>query len=120
MKITVKGKEYELDDLVIKGVSVEEQELVVTAMRDEDFFKVYTSDNTYLTKLKKMVVANPKDWEVENVYESCNRITGVRFKAPKKLLSFRASSKTNTLSEEQKAANAERLKAARLAKQDID
>ncbi len=120
MKITVKGKEYELDDLIIKGVSVEEQELVVTAMRDEDFFEAYTSDNTYLTKLKKMVAANPKDWEIENVCESRGKITGVKFRAPKKLLSFRASSKINTLSDEQKAANAERLKAARLAKQDID
>lgn len=120
MKITVKGKEYELDDLVIKGTSLEEQELVVTAMRSEDFFEAYTSDNTYLTKLKKMVAANPKDWEIKDIYESYGEITGVRFKAPKNLLSFRVSSKANTLSEEQKAANAERLKAARLAKQNID
>ena len=109
MKITVKGKEYELDDLVIKGTSLEEQELVVTAMRSEDFFEAYTSDNTYLTKLKKMVAANPKDWEIEDVYESYGEITGVRFKAPKRALSFRVGNVVE-LSEETRAARSQMMK----------
>lgn len=116
MKITVNNKEYELEDLVVRGTAVEEQELTITAMRDEDFFETYTSDNTYLTKLKKMVAANPKDWQITAIYESYGEITGVKFRAPKNFLSFRCANRVNTLSEEQKAINAERLKAARITK----
>ena len=109
MKIIVKEKEYELEDLVIRGTAVEEQELTITAMRDENFFEAYTSDNTYLTKLKKMVAANPKDWKVIAVYESYGEITGVKFRAPKRALSFRVGNLIE-VSEEVKAARAEMMR----------
>ena len=109
MKITVQQKEYELDNLVVRNTPIEEQELTITAMRDEDFFEAYTSDNTYLTKLKKMVAANPKDWQITNIYESYGEITGVKFKAPKRALSFRVGNLVE-VSEEVRAARAEMMK----------
>lgn len=113
MKITIKGKEYVVEDLVIRGVDVDEQELIVNVMRDEDFFTVYTSDNIYLTKLKKLVAANPKEWEIVQIVENKGNILGVKFKAPKKLLSFRTVTVERTMTDEQRAAAAERLKAVR-------
>ena len=113
MKITIKGKEYVVEDLVIRGVDVDEQELIVNAMRDEDFLTVYTSDNIYLTKLKKLAVANPKEWEIVQIVEAKGNILGVKFKAPKKLLSFRTATVERTMTDEQRAAAAERLKAVR-------
>lgn len=109
MIITVKDKQYELDDLIIRGVPIEEQELTIVAMRDEKFFEAYTSDNTYLTKLKKMVAANPKDWQITAIYESYGEITGVKFKAPKRALSFRTAN-TVEVSEEVRTARAEMMK----------
>lgn len=113
MKITIKGKEYIVEDLVIRGVDVDEQELIVNAMRDEEFFTVYTSDNIYLTKLKKLAAVNPKEWEIIQIVENKGNILGVKFKAPKKLLSFRTATVERTMTDEQRAAAAERLKAAR-------
>lgn len=113
MKVVVKGKECVVEDLVIRGVDVGEQELIVNAMRDEEFFTVYTSDNIYLTKLKKLVTANPKEWEIIQIVENKGNILGVKFKAPKKLLSFRTATVERTMTDEQRVAAAERLKAAR-------
>ena len=109
MKITVNNKEYELDNLVIRNTAADEQELTITALRTEDFFEAYTSDNTYLTKLKKLAAANPKNWQITDIYESGGEVTGVRFKAPKRALSFRAGNIVE-LSDEERAARVERLK----------
>lgn len=110
---TVKGKIYDSEDLIIRGVAIEEQEIVINSVRDQDYIDVYTSDNMYLTKLKKLVAANPKEWKLFDVYEGRDGINGVRFRAPKNLLSFRGKAVERDLTEEQKQAIADRLKEAR-------
>lgn len=113
MKITVNNKQYELEDLLIKGLSAEEQETTVNISRADDFLTVYTSDNTYLTKLKKLVAANPNEWEIIEIIEAKGVISGIKLKAPKNLVSFREKSVSREMSEEQRAAAAERLKSSR-------
>lgn len=113
MKIEIKGKQYDLEDLVIRGVDMDEQEIVINASRVDDYMTVYTSDNTYLTKLKKLTAANPKDWAVMDIFERNGDITGVKFRAPKCLLSLRTAKTERVMTDEQRAAAAERLKAAR-------
>lgn len=101
--------EYELDDLHITGNSAEEREVTVTASADEDVIHIYTSDDTYLTKFKKLMAANPK-WKIVMVTrKSDGSIPGVMLEAPKNCLSFRAGLERE-YTEEQRAAMRDRLR----------
>lgn len=117
MKITVKEKErgedrtveYELDELHITGNSAEEREVTVTASADEDVIHIYTSDDSYLTKFKKLMSANPK-WKIIRVtHNSDGSVPGVMLEAPKNCLSFRAGLERE-YTDEQRAAMRDRLR----------
>lgn len=89
-----------------------EQETSINIMRNEEFAEIYTSDNTMLTKFKKFVAQNPKDWEVVNVVkDEEGNYTGVFIKVPKKFVSFKTKNKE--LSEEVRMQAAERMKKVR-------
>ena len=124
MKITAHNqhkilKEYDLEDLTISGNASDESEVCVTALKSEDVADVYTSDNVYLTKFKKLVEANPDAWKITQVVErSDGTISGVMLQIPKKCLSFRAGKESERVyTEEQKTELKERLAAARGRKQ---
>ena len=87
---TAKGKIYDSEDLVIRGVPVNEQETIVNVARDQAYMEVYTSDNTYLTKLRKLMTISPDKWKLIDVYEVKDNISGVKVRAPKNLLSLRS------------------------------
>lgn len=111
MKVVVKGKEYKLEDLHITGNCSEEREITVATTADEDIIHVYTSDDVYLTKIKKLILTNPKDWILKNiVFGKDNVISGVMVQGPKNGLSLRAALERE-YSDEQKAAMAERARA---------
>lgn len=91
MKIIVKGKEYDLENIHITGNKTEEREVTVTTTADENIIHVYTSDDTYLTKLKKCISSNPKDWKiVDIIFKKDDAVSGVMIEGPKNGLSFRA------------------------------
>lgn len=124
MKITAHNqhkilKEYDLEDLTISGNASDESEVCVTALKSEDVADVYTSDNVYLTKFKKLVEANPDAWKITQVVErSDGTVSGVMLQIPKKCLSFRAGKESERVyTEEQKTELKERLAAARGRKQ---
>lgn len=123
MKITAHNqykilKEYDLEELTISGNPGDESEVCVTALKSEDVVDIYTSDNVYLTKFKKLIEANPDAWKITQVVErSDGTVSGVMLQAPKKCLSFRAGKEAErSLSEDQKAELRERLAAARIRK----
>ena len=124
MKITAHNqhkilKEYDLEDLTISGNASDESEVCVTALKSEDVADVYTSDNVYLTKFKKLVEANPDAWKITKIVErSDGTVSGVMLQIPKKCLSFRAGKESERVyTEEQKTELKERLAAARGRKQ---
>jgi hypothetical protein len=124
MKITAYNqykvlREYDLEEFTISGNPSDEAEVCVTALRSEDVANIYTSDNVYLTKFKKLIEANPDAWKITQVVErSDGTISGVMLQALKKCLSFRAGKEAErSLSEDQKAELRERLAAARIKKQ---
>ena len=112
-------KEYDLEELIISGNASDESEVCVTALKSEDIVDVYTSDNIYLTRFKKLIEANPDAWKITQVVErSDGTVSGVVLQAPKKCLSFRAAERVGrVMTDEEKAAAAERLRAARNNKQ---
>lgn len=90
------------------ALSIEEQELHISASRDEDFATAYCSDTTWITKMDKLVAKSPDLFEV--VAESD---WGKTYKFPKKLISIRSSIVTREMTNEQKELAAERLRIAR-------
>ena len=108
-------KEYDLEELIISGNASDEPEVCVTALKSEDFADIYTSDNVYLTKFKKLVEANPDAWKIVQVVERPDgTVSGVMLQVPKRCLSFRAGKEADrSLSEDQKTELRERLAAAR-------
>ena len=109
-------KEYDLEELIISGNPSDESEVCVTALKSEDVAEVYTSDNVYLTKFKKLIEANPDAWKITQIVErSDGTISGVMLQAPKRCLSFRAGKEVE-ISEERRQAAAERMRALRTNK----
>lgn len=113
MKVIVKGKEYELDDLHIIGNSAEESEVTASILMTDDFVTYYTSADKYFTKIKKNIAANSKDWKLTELYFMPDgRLSGIRAIGPLNSFSMRAGGERE-ISDEQRQALAERLKAAR-------
>ena len=95
------------------GLSVNEQETVVNFDRNTDKATVYTSDSTMLTKLHKLMEKNPKEWRLIDNGRINGEIVSETFECPKRLISFRTSTTSRAMTEEQREAAAERLKKAR-------
>ena len=103
-----------INDLLITGVSADEQETTINYGRNDEEAEVYTSDNTVLTKIKNMFSSDDCEWKLKNVVkDQKGNVVSVFFSVPKKLISLRAKTVKSSLTDEQKQAAAERLKNAR-------
>ncbi len=100
-----------INDLLIAGVSADEQETTINYGRTDKEAEVYTSDNTVLTKIKNMFNNNDCQWKLKDVVKDQDgNIVGVFFVVPKKLISLRSKIVKSSLTDEQRRAAAERLK----------
>ena len=86
------------------NLPVAEQEWVISAMRDEDFAIIYSSDSTMITKLDKLCKNSPEYYSLieKNKYGNKYKI------ADKALVSLRQ--KKREVSDEFKEAASERFK----------
>lgn len=89
--------------------ALEERETVVNYGRLDDTATVYTTDERVMNKLDKFVENSP-DWEFVKQETSEGDIVSKTYRCPVSLISFRNRSKKGTMSEEQRRANAERLR----------
>ena len=109
--------EYTADDLEVMEVAGEEQETTISWYRRDAVASVYTSDNTMLTKMKKLM-AKSSDCKLKNItWSKDGEPTGYFFEVP---VRFVKVLKPKEVSEEQRAALSERLKAMRETEQDND
>ena len=100
------------EQLLIRGIPAEEAETVILIRKSEDFATIETTDNSMLTKLKKLL-----DCGVAEIYQqtqTANGLTSVTVKFPKRLITLR--SKTKEITEEQRDASRTRLAAYRKQK----
>ena len=101
-------EEYTADDLGIMDVAGDEQETTISWYRRDAVASVYTSDNTMLTKMKKLMAKSP-DCKLKNItWSKDGEPTGYFFEVP---VRFVKVLKPKEVSEEQRAALSERLKA---------
>lgn len=92
-----------------------EQETIVRFYRDEDRATVYTSDITMMNKLDKMV-ATSGDWYLVGSHNfKDGTIADKTYECPKGFISFRSKAISREMTDEQKAAFAERMKSLRAA-----
>lgn len=78
---------------VINCRCMEEAETIINWSRKDETASIYTSDNTFVTKIKQKVKFNPteyKCWEAGRDDEG--KVTGYFFEMPLKYLSFRGGS----------------------------
>ena len=107
-------KNYTIDDLgILAGASADEQETTIVLSRTEDKMSIWTTDNTMVTKLRALMVKNPKDYKLVGISTRNGSPAAYEFEAPKKLLSLRSGETTRVYTDEQRAAAAERLRAIR-------
>ena len=104
-------KNYTVDDLgLLVGIPTDEQETTIVLSRTEDKMSIWTTDNTMVTKLRALMNKSPEDYKLVNI-SACNGAPAAyEVEAPKKLLSLR---NTMNLTDEQRAALGERLKASK-------
>lgn len=118
MKQTLDFYKQHLSELVMCGLSKEEQETVVIRTYLDDTVNVETTLPSDFTIFRRHTLHG--EWELVGVDVSAGeqdplRIVSARFKAPKKMLSFRAA--TKVMSDEHKARSIESLKRARSGQQ---
>ena len=89
----------------VENTSIDEQELSIVIERNSDKMVIYTSDNTWITKLNKLILQNPVDYKI--VWTNAS---GSLVEAPANLLTLRTMKKTMNLSEEQKQIRGDRLR----------
>lgn len=94
---------FKVEDIKAPDIPVVEQETTITWMRDSDNVRLYTCDSLVLTKLKKHAD------EPEYILEKSSEY-GSFFIIPKNLIRFGSK---REMTDEQRAAIAERLAKAR-------
>ena len=61
-------KTYTVDDLVaFPNNPLDEQETSIVFERNSDKMTIWTSDNTMVTKLKKLMTNNPKEYKLVSI-----------------------------------------------------
>lgn len=94
------------------GLPIEEQETVINFSRDEERATVYTSDSTMITKLNKLISTEGTEWQLDEIIKDKRGEEVARtYSCPKKLVSYRARSMTRELTEEERKAKSDRMKA---------
>lgn len=78
--------------------AAEEQETTITIMRDENKIRLYTSDNTRVTKMQKLINAPDTTWKLVNVdYDADKQPRGYFFECDnKKMLTLKVKKKEAT------------------------
>jgi len=95
------------------SVSTMEQETVINYGRNDEWASVYTSDSTVMTKLDKFANdADNPDWNLESEQTLEGKVVSKTYTCKKRLISFRSKKVQREMTEEQKLAQGERLRAA--------
>lgn len=96
------------------SASLNEQETVIQISRDEDVAHIWTSDTMMMTKLDHRV-EDSEEWTCEEVQKIDGEVFAKTYICPKNFISFRGKKTQRVLTDEQKKAIADRLKASRNA-----
>ena len=97
------------------------QETAINWLRDDDIMEICSSDNTFITKMKRIMERDPNNYKCfyyeGNRDKQTGKLGNYFFEAPKSLLSFRSGDKKKRdkreLTEDERNAIRERFRKAR-------
>lgn len=96
----------------IDYIPIEEQETTISISRDRDEAHIWTSDQTMITKLDKMVAINPGVYAVHDTTENEDgRVLVREYRMPKRLVNFRSPTKKSEAGRLQRLKNVEKINA---------
>jgi hypothetical protein len=96
------------------ALSRREQEVVISFDAEEDVAEIYISDPVWMRKLDKLVEQNPEQFIPGKVECAEGKVIAKRYTFPKGLITIRTRAKVSTMTEEQRRAASERMKARRI------
>lgn len=89
------------------------QETAINWLRDDDIIRVCSSDNTFITKMKRVMQKSPNEYKCyyykSNIDKKTGKVANYFFEFDKSLISFRAKHSKQTLTEEQRKERGARL-----------
>ena len=98
-----------VDEITATRCNTFEQETVIQISRNRDTASIWTSDNTQLTKIKRVMCKDPNSYVCTEVTKNkLGEVIGYAFECPKNLISYRTSVK-RSMSDEQRKRASERL-----------
>ena len=96
----------------IDYIPIEEQETTISISRDRDEAHIWTSDQTMITKLEKMVAINPGVYVIHDTTENEEgRVLVREYSMPKRLISFRSQVKQTDAARQQRLENLKKINA---------
>ena len=84
------------EELQVCKADTEEQEISISANRNDKTLSIFVSDNIWLTKIKKKWSENPDGWECYGVKDKKGNFVGYIFEASKKALSIRSGKRNDS------------------------
>ena len=99
-----------IDDITAVHVNIHDAETVINFSRNDDVCNLYTTDNTIITKMKRVMRKNSEYKCYVNSVDTDHNPTSYCFEFPKKRLSFRTPIKRNKMTEEQRKEARERFR----------
>lgn len=108
------------DQITAVSCPIEEQETTIQISRDGTKARIWSSDNTAITRFKKCL-KNSSEWVCwEGSKNKNGNITGYFFECPKKFISYRSKIIcSRQLTEEERFIKAERLRNYKKAKNNV-
>jgi len=109
-------EKYVTEDMVkyLVNVAPDEKETTINIFNPNDLnVYLFTRDNKMITKMKRLMRANPDQYKCKQTSDSTGNVISYEFTFPKKLLRFGSKTRTRQMTEEQKKAVGERFKKAR-------
>ena len=99
-----------VDEITATKCNTFEQETIIQISRNRDKASIWTSDNTQLTRIKRVMRKDPNSYVCTEVTRNkLGDVVGYAFECPKNLIGYRISAK-RSMSDEQRKRVSERLK----------
>ena len=90
-----------------------ERESVITFNAAEENADIYASDPVWIRKFDKLVEQNPEQFKVIQEYKCEGKIIAKSYLFPKRFLTIRTKDIVSTMTDEQRAEQAERMRQMR-------
>lgn len=116
----INRKYLTVDEMIAVKCNPEEQETSISMMRNDSKVLIFTSDNTFITKLKRVMIKCPDNFKCYvSGYDRNDNPVGYFIEGPKKILSIRAGKSKRPLTAEQRAERAARMRKLKAENQKV-